>query len=130
LYLETMSNDGSNCWQYLARKPGSDYQQLFVKGTRIAARTLYSYHTPGEDCPGQTVEELAADFNLPVEAVRESIGYCESDAPEIRADLAMEEALMEARGQNDPQYKYNPAPKILSPQEREEIVQRFRLERS
>jgi uncharacterized protein (DUF433 family) len=124
-----MSNEGHNCWKYLAPKPGSDYQQLFVNGTRIAARTLYSYFTPGEDWLGQTVEELAADFNLPVEAVREAIAYCESDPPELRADLAMEEALMEARGQNDPQHEYHPAPKILSPQEREEIVQRFRLER-
>jgi hypothetical protein len=39
----------------------------------------------------------------------------------------MEEALMEARGQNDPNYKYHPSPKTLSPQERQQIIQRFRL---
>jgi uncharacterized protein (DUF433 family) len=111
-------------WKYLARKPGSSYRQLFVKGSRIAARTLYGYYTPGEDWPGMTVEELAADFNLPVEAVREAIAYCESDPPEIRADHAMEEALMEATGMNDPDYKYHPSPRPLSPEDYARIYRR------
>lgn len=121
-----MNETPRTAWKHLARKPDSDYQQLFVKGTRIAARTLYSSYTPGEDWPGQSLDEIAADFKLPVEAVREAIAYCESDPPEIRADLAMEDALMEARGQNDPAYKFNPSPRILSPQEREAIVRHFR----
>lgn len=119
-----MSNQQAHSWKYLAPKPGSAYQQLFVNGTRISARVLYGYHLPGEDYPGQSVEELAEEFNLPVEAVREAIAYCESDPPEIRADLAMEEALMEARGETD---KCRTASRILSPQERHEIIKRFRL---
>jgi uncharacterized protein (DUF433 family) len=122
-----MSDEQPTAWIYLARKPGSDYQQLFVKGTRIAARTLYSYYTPGEDWPGQSVEELAEEFHLPIEAVREAIAYCQSDPPEIRADLAMEEALMEARGEQDPSTRFHPSRVILSPEERARIVARFRL---
>lgn len=125
--MNLMDQNSRTDWKHLARKPGSDYQQLFVKGTRIAARTLFSAYTPGEDWPGQSLEEIAADYHLPAEAVREAIAYCESDPPEIRADQAMEEVLMEARGQNDPSYKFNPTPKILSPTEREAIVNRFRL---
>lgn len=109
-----MSAEVLTKWQYLAPKPGSHYRQLFVKGTRIAARILYSYFTPGEEWPGQTVEELAADFNLPVEAVREAIAYCQSDPPEIPEDLAREEALMAITGMNDPNYKYHPSPKPLA----------------
>jgi uncharacterized protein (DUF433 family) len=109
-------------WKYLAPKPGSVYQQLFINGGRIAARTLYSYYTPGEDWPGQSVEELAADFHLPVEAVREAIAYCESDPPEIHADLAMEESLIAARGQTG----RRSSTRILSPEEREQIIRRFR----
>src|ERR1700682_5031019 len=111
-------------WIYLARKPGSNYRQLFIKGTRIAARTLYSLYVPGEDWPGMTAEEIAADYRLPVEAVREAIAYCQSDPPEIRADLAMEEAIMEATGMNDPNYKYHPTPKVLSPEEHHRLTQR------
>jgi hypothetical protein len=104
-------------WTYLAPKAGSHYRQLFVKGTRIAARVLYSYFTPGEDWPGQSLEEIAVGFNVPLEAVREAIAYCQSDPPEIREDLEREEALMEASGMNDPDYKYHPTPKPLSPED-------------
>ena len=31
--------------------------------------------------------------------------------------MAREEAVMEASGQNDPNYKYNPKPKLLAPDE-------------
>ncbi len=83
-------------WKYLAPKPGSLYRQLFVDGTRIAARILYGLYTPGEDCPGRSVEEIASDFNLPIEAVREAIAYCESDPPEIRQDWEEEEEIAKA----------------------------------
>jgi uncharacterized protein (DUF433 family) len=86
-------------WQHLARKPGSLYRQLFVKGTRIRAWVLYNYFTPGEDWPGQSVQEIATDFNLPVDAVREAIAYCESNPPELREDWEREQAL-EAATQN------------------------------
>ncbi|HZU37030.1 MAG TPA: hypothetical protein VFA18_14010 [Gemmataceae bacterium] len=114
--------DHTNGWKHLVPKPGSVYQQLFVSGGRIAARTLYSYYPPGPSWPGQTVEELAADFDLPVEAVREAIAYCESDPPEIRADLAMEAALAEARGHTN----RGSGARVLSPEEREEIIRRAR----
>jgi uncharacterized protein (DUF433 family) len=95
-------NAQHNTWKHLAPKPGSHYRQLYVKGTRIAARVLYSYHVPGEDWPGQTAEEIATDFKLPVEAVREAIAYCESNPREVREDWDREEALVEASGANDP----------------------------
>lgn len=112
-----MNNEQVRCWQYLAPKPGSHYRQLFVKGTRIAARVLYSYYVPGDDWSGQSAEEIAVGFNLPIEAVHEAIAYCQSDPPEIREDRLKEEALMEASGMNTPDYKYHPSPKPLSPED-------------
>jgi uncharacterized protein (DUF433 family) len=102
----------------LAPNPKSNYKQLFIKGTRIRARVLYGLHVCDEP---RSAEELAADYNLPVEAVREAIVYCESNPPELLEDYAREEALMEAIGMNDPNYKYHPSPKLLSPQERARI---------
>jgi hypothetical protein len=64
-----------------------------------------------------TIEEIAADYELPIEAVKEAIAYCQSDPPELREDFEREEALMEATGMNDPDYKYHPSPKLLTPQE-------------
>jgi uncharacterized protein (DUF433 family) len=105
-----------NPYKYLSRKPGSCYKQLFVTGRNIAARTLYGRYV-SEAAP-MTPEEIAADYNLPLEAVLEAIAYCESNPPEIASDFAAEEALAEATGMNDPNYKYNPKPRLLSPQER------------
>src|SRR5262249_48311405 len=119
-----MSAPQPTTWIYLARKPSSNYRQLFIKGRNISARTLYGQYLDGEDGPGRTPEQLAEDFDLPLEAVREAIAYCESNPPEIRADWEMEEALMEATGMNDPDYKYHPSPKILSPEEHHRITQR------
>ncbi len=119
-----MSMEPSTTWKYLAPKPGSHYRQLFVKGTRIAARVLYSYYTAGEDWPGQTVEEIAAGFNLPIQAVQEAIAYCETNPQEIHEDWQREEAIMEASGMNDPNYKYHPSPKPLSPEDYSRIFLR------
>ena len=108
----------SKPYQYLARKPKSVYKQLFIKGTKFTARQLYGQTVPSEDS-GEffTPEDVAADYGVPLEAVLEAIAYCESDPPEIRQDWEADEALAEATGMNDPDYKYHPSPKILPPQE-------------
>jgi uncharacterized protein (DUF433 family) len=84
-----MSTPNNHQWKYLDRKPGSRYRQLFVKGRKIAARTLYGELMNEEE--RRTVEEIAADWDLPLEAVQEAIAYCETDPPEIREDWEMEE---------------------------------------
>ncbi|SRR5260370_29043495 len=104
----------STTYMYLARKPKSRYRQLFIKDRWIAARTLYG-QSVGEDA--RTPEELAADYDLPLAAVLEAIAYCQSNPPEIQQDWAREEALMEASGMKDPNYKFHAQPKVLSPQE-------------
>jgi uncharacterized protein (DUF433 family) len=109
----------STKYQYLAENPKSSYRQLFVKGRNIRARTLYGW--AGGDEPS-TPEEIAADYGLPVEAVLEAIAYCESNPPELLDDYAREEALMEATGMNDPDYKYHPSPKLFTVQELARIL--------
>jgi uncharacterized protein (DUF433 family) len=100
-------------YKHLARKPKSVYKQLFVKERWIAARTLYGKYAR-EESPMKP-EEIAADYDLPLEAVQEAIAYCESNPPELAEDYAREEALMEATGMNDP--SYDGRPKVLTPQE-------------
>ena len=65
-------------------------------------------------------QEEARDIAF-VHAVREAIAYCESNPSELAQDYARDEALMEATGMNDPDYKYHPQPKVLTPQERARI---------
>ena len=65
-----------------------------------------------------TPQEIAADYNLPLDAVREAIAYGASTPPEVAADQRRDERAAEATGINDPQYKLGGRYRILSPQER------------
>jgi uncharacterized protein (DUF433 family) len=107
-------NTESQTWKYLARKPKSQYRQLFVKDRWVAARTLYG-QSVGED--SRTPEEIADDFDLPLEAVLEAIAYCQGNPPEIRQDWEREEALVRATGMDNPEQARLGKPKLLTPQE-------------
>src|SRR5262249_35764731 len=100
-------------WQCLAPNPKSAYKQLFIKGTRIRAEAVYGLTVDGSE--PLSPEEVAAEYGLPLEAVREAIVYCQSDPPELAQDRAAEEALMAATGMDDPQYAGTP--RLLSAEE-------------
>lgn len=106
-----------SAYKYLAPNPKSAYRQLFVKGRRIRAWVLYCDHVAQEMTP----EQIAADRDLPVEAVREAIAYCASNPPEVRGDLLREEEHMQAAGMLAPGYQQDPVLKRLSPEERARI---------
>ncbi len=103
-------------WKYLERRPGSSYQQLSIKGKRIWAWTLYCEFMNEKE--PRTPQQLAEDWGVPLEAVQEAIAYGRSDPPEIREDKRKDDLLAEARGMNDPAYKYSGKPRPLSTEER------------
>jgi hypothetical protein len=94
-----MSTSNPNGWVHLTRDPNSYWRQLFVKGTEFLARDLYAQYVD-PDQP-MTPEQIAENYGVPVEAVREAIAYCESDPPEIRQDLADQEAWFAGRRWQD-----------------------------
>jgi uncharacterized protein (DUF433 family) len=110
-----MKPSTSTTWQYLAPNPKSCYRQLFVKGTRIRARVLYGLFRSTEE--PMTPEEIAAEFDLPLEAVKEAIAYCQGDPPEIIQDFQREERLMQASGMNDPDYRRGGNFRVVPPEE-------------
>jgi len=65
-----------------------------------------------------TPQEIAADYDLPLEVVEEAIAYCHTNPPEIREDFEREERRMEATGMNNPDCKFGGKYKLLSPQDR------------
>lgn len=81
-------------YKYLQPKVGSRYQQLAVNG-RIRAEILYR-ETLGPEA--LTPEQVAKEYNLPVEAVREAIQYCEQNRDLLDAERAREQTTIEARG--------------------------------
>src|SRR5437870_3408945 len=69
----------SNKYRHLERRPGSNYKQLFVKGRRIRAEVLYRQTIGLEP---RTAEQVAEDYELPLEVVQEAIQYC-IDNPQV-----------------------------------------------
>ncbi|HZU35190.1 MAG TPA: DUF433 domain-containing protein [Gemmataceae bacterium] len=115
-----MGSATSTVWLYLEPRAKSAYRQLFIKGTRIRARVLYGLYMSEEE--HLSPEEIAAEYSLPLAAVQEAIAYCASNPPEIEQDFRREEALMDATGMNDPNYKYDPTPKVIATAERARIL--------
>lgn len=58
-------------YRYLAERSGSSYRELFVLGTSLRAQSLVS----DMENEGLTPEEVAAAFNIPLEAIHEAIVY-------------------------------------------------------
>ena len=81
-------------YKYLQPKRGSHYTQLAVNG-RIRAEILYR-ETQGTE-PLST-EQVATEYNLPLEAVLEAIHYCEHNRVLLDAERAREQATIESRG--------------------------------
>jgi uncharacterized protein (DUF433 family) len=106
-------------WKYLSANPKSAYKQFFIKDRRIRARTLYGMYMSADE--PMTSEEIAREYDLPLDAVKEAIAYCQAEPPEIKEDFEREERKMEATGMNDPDYKYGGKYRMLSPQERAQL---------
>jgi len=82
-----------NGYKHLERRPGSNYKQLFVKGRRIRAEVLYR-QTVGEDA--RTLEEVAQDYDLSADVVRDAIDYCLHNQDVLRRDRERELANIRA----------------------------------
>src|SRR5262249_23935969 len=104
-------------WKYLAPNPKSNYKQLFIKGTCIRAEVIYGCTVDGSE--PMTPEQVAEDYGLPLEVVKETIAYCESNPREIEDDHRREEARMRATGMLDP--GYSGQPRVLTAQEIAEL---------
>jgi hypothetical protein len=91
----TMATETQGQYPHLEARPGSNYRQLFLKGRRIRAEVMYhAVHGPEPRTP----EEVARDFEVPLEAVLEAVDYVERNPAIIQADREREEAKLRARG--------------------------------
>lgn len=79
-------------WRYLTRRPGDWREQLWVKGRKLLASDLWRDTLAN----GRSPEEAAGNWDLPLEAVREALSYCEANQ-ELLALEAEEEARRSAQ---------------------------------
>ena len=61
-------------WQYLAKRNHPWRKQLYVKGQKLLASTIWQDMIANE----MSVEEAADNWNLPLDAIDEVVCYCES----------------------------------------------------
>lgn len=81
-------------WQYLEQRPHSWRKQLYLKGTRLRASIVWMDMLVNEMTP----EEAADNWDLPLEAVQESIQYCQTHQDLVQEEAAIERRHLEERG--------------------------------
>jgi hypothetical protein len=90
------SMDANGEYKYLKPKRGSRYRQLFVNG-RIKAEILYRETVGREPI---TPEEVAAEYDLPLQAVVEALHYCQQNPQILDEDRAREAATIKRDGRD------------------------------
>ena len=88
-------------YQHLEPRSRSHYRQLWVKGRHIRAEVLYRLTIGAEP---RTPEEVARDYDLPVEAVHEAIDYAMRHQALLAAERGREVSRMQHLGLDQPPF--------------------------
>ena len=88
-------------YRFLEPWPGSPYRQLFVRGRKLRAEILYRATIGPEP---RTLEEVAHDYNVPVEAVEEAIHYCRHHEEVLHQEREAVRVDIRARGLDKPPF--------------------------
>lgn len=86
-------------YKYLEPRTGSRFRQLFVKGKKFRAETLYR-ETVGVE--PRMPEEVADDFDVPLQAVLEAIDYCTKNEEFLRQERKEELARIRKHEKKHP----------------------------
>lgn len=81
-------------WRFLVARPHQWRRELFVKGTRIPASTVWI----GMLTNKFSLEEAANSWDIPIDAVREAVKYCEENRDLLRMEAAEERQFLESKG--------------------------------
>lgn len=81
-------------WKYLIERPHPWRRQLYVKGRRLLAATVWRDMQVNE----LSLEQTAKNFSLPVEAVVEIVRYCEANQELLKMEADEERHRLEERG--------------------------------
>jgi len=95
--------DANGEYRFLKPKRGSRYRQLFFG--RIRAEVLYRETIGSEPL---TPDQVAREYNVPVEAVMEAIDYCVMNKDLLDAERAREDEQIKADGRD----QWPHAPKV------------------
>ena len=90
----TSASAHTDAWHYLEARPHPWRRQLYVKGRRLRAFSVWSDLNTNQ----LTAEDVAQSRELPLEAVRECIRYCEENRQLLKDECDQEGQWLRARG--------------------------------
>ncbi|AFY34347.1 hypothetical protein [Calothrix sp. PCC 7507] len=81
-------------WQYLVLRPHPWRRQLYIKGRKLLASTVWQDMTSNQMSP----EQAAENWDLPLSAIYEALHYCESHQGLLKLEADEERHRLEAKG--------------------------------
>ncbi|NJS09458.1 MAG: hypothetical protein HC789_03290 [Microcoleus sp. CSU_2_2] len=81
-------------WQYLTARPHAWRKQLYIKGRKLLASTIWRDTIAN----GMSPEQAAENWDLPLSAIYEAINYCESHQELLKLEADEERYRLEAKG--------------------------------
>ncbi|HLO87878.1 MAG TPA: hypothetical protein VK203_23115 [Nostocaceae cyanobacterium] len=81
-------------WQYLVTRPHSWRKQLYIKGRKLLAATVWQDMSSNQMSP----EQAAENWDLPLAAIYEVINYCETNQELLKIEADEEKYRLEAKG--------------------------------
>ncbi len=81
-------------WQFLVTRSHSWHQQLYIKGRKLLASTLWQDMAANQMTP----EQAADNWDLPLAAIHEAIHYCETHQDLIQLEADEERYRLQEQG--------------------------------
>ena len=95
LQVQSLQNTPSiGQWQYLVSRPHAWRKQLYVKGRKLLASTVWQDMVTNQLSPEQTAE----NWELPLPAIYEAVQYCESHQDLLKLEADEERYRLEVKG--------------------------------
>ena len=80
-------------WQYLIARPHPWRKQLYIKGRKLLASTIWRDMTANQMSP----EQAAENWDLPLSAIYEAIDYCQKYQEILKLEADEERYRLEAK---------------------------------
>jgi len=94
LLIPELESPQTGNWQYLVERPHPWRRQLYIKGRKLLASTVWQDMIANE----MSKEEAADNWNLPLVAIQEAVRYCESHTELLKLEAQEERYRLEERG--------------------------------
>ena len=94
LLIPELESPPTGDWQYLVERPHPWRRQLYIKGRKLLASTVWQDMIANQ----MSIEEAADNWSLPLAAIEEAIHYCESHQELLKLEAEEERYRLEQQG--------------------------------